>query len=254
MTVSQNIVFYGVIAGLSTCAGIGLLLWKEKWAREHTHWLNSFAAGVILAAVFLHLMPEALETNHENALLFALLGFILFYLLENILIIHSSAELEHLGHEHHAAHYARSLVAGTGLFVHSLIDGIIIGIGFEVSPEVGMIATIGIILHEFPEGIAIQSVLFDSGMKRRNALLYSLAVAFATPVGAVLSLAFLGSLSASTVGLMLAVGAGTFLYVAASDLIPAAHGHAGKFSAVLFCVGVGFLWLTAQILEQGHAH
>ena len=254
MTISQNVIFYGMIAGLSTCAGIGLLLWKEQWAREHTHWLNSFAAGVILAAVFLHLMPEALETNEEKALLFALLGFVVFYLLENVLIMHSSAELEHMGHDGHAHLYARSRVAGTGLFIHSLIDGVIIGIGFEVSREVGLIATIGIILHEFPEGIAIQSVLYDSGMKRRNALIYSLAVALATPVGAVASLAFLGSLSVSTVGLLLAVGAGTFLYVAASDLIPAAHTHGGKFSAALFLVGVGFLWVTAMALEHGHAH
>lgn len=254
MSATTSIIVFGNIAGLATCLGIGLLIWKEKWAREHTYWLNSFAAGVILAAVFLHILPEALAANQAKALLYLLGGFIIFYLLENVLIMHSSAELEHSGHNKHAAFYARSRVAGTGLFIHSLIDGIIIGVGFEVSREVGLVATIGIIMHEFPEGIAIQSVLYDSGMKRRHALIYSLAVAFATPVGAMGSLAFLGYLSLETVGLLLAVGAGTFLYVAASDLIPAAHAHGGKSSAALFLAGVGFLWVTALLLEHGHAH
>ena len=251
MTIPQSIVVYGIIAGLSTCVGIGLLVWKEAWARAHTPWLNSFAAGVVLAAVFWHLLPEAVAAaNLKRAMTFVVAGFTIFYLLENVLIMHSSAELGHPGCDQHKQMYARSRVAGMGLFVHSLIDGIIIGVGFEVSTEVGLIATLGIIMHELPEGIAIQSVLYDSGMKPRHALLYSLAVAFATPVGAVAFLPFLGKMAPATGGALLAVGAGTFLYVAASDLIPAAHSRGGKFNALLFLGGVAFLQLTAFLLEH----
>jgi len=255
LTIPQSIVVYGIIAGLSTCVGIGVLIWKEQWARAHTPWLNSFAAGVVLAVVFWHLLPEAVEaTDLKRAMTFVVAGFIIFYLLENVMIMHGSAELGHPDCDQHPQMYARSRVAGMGLFVHSLIDGIIIGVGFDISTEIGLIATLGIIMHEFPEGIAIQSVLYDSGMKRRNALLYSLAVAFATPVGAVAFLPFLGSMSPATVGALLAVGAGTFLYVAASDLIPAAHSRGGKFNALLFLGGVAFLRVTALMLEHGRVH
>jgi len=255
LSITQSIVVYGIIAGLSTCVGIGVLIWKEQWARAHTPWLNSFAAGVVLAAVFWHLLPEAVEvTDLKRAMTFVVAGFIIFYLLENVLIMHSSTELGHNGCDEHRQMYARSRVAGIGLFVHSLIDGIIIGVGFGVGTEVGLIATLGIIMHEFPEGIAIQSVLYNAGMKRRNALIYSLAVALATPVGAIAFLPFVDSLAPATVGALLAVGAGTFFYVAASDMIPAAHSHGGKFNALLFLGGVAFLWVTARILEHGHVH
>ena len=76
----------------------------------------------------------------------------------------------------------------------------------------------------------------------------------ATTLFGVLGFYAIGSSLDNAVAYALPLAGGVTLYVAASDLIPAAHGHAGKFSAVLFCVGVGFLWLTAQILEQGHAH
>ena len=252
MTPTQSIIVYGILAGLCDAMGVGLLVWKEKWAKEHTHLLNAFAAGVIVAVVFMHLLPEALNVNRDRAILFMLGGFMLFYLLENVLIVRSETPGRTGQGNSDAKLYARARVAGLGLFLHSMIDGVIIGVGFEVSNELGLIATIAIIMHEFPQGIAIRSVLFEAGLTSRNGLIYSLAVAAATPVGAILSLAFLGRMSPGTVGLLLAMGSGTFLYVGGSDLIPAAHARGGRLSVVFFLLGVAFLWVTARLLTHGH--
>ena len=291
MSATASAIIYGCVAGAATCIGIGLLLWKEDWARRANSVLNAFAAGVIMATVFLHLLPEAhhlatgehelgqthvdeLHTDRvdepgpppldldreghaggQGYLWYALGGFTLFFLLENLLIIHGGPEtVVHDSHKSgaHAHHHVspRAMVATLGIGAHSLIDGLIIGVGFHVSPEVGLITTLSVVLHEFPEGIATLSVLYSSDAPRRTATIYAFAVALATPVGAVASVFVFGSIAAPVVGAMLAAGAGTFLYVAASDLIPAAHAQGSRLNFVAFLGGLAFLVLSAALFTH----
>jgi len=244
MGIEFNIIFYSSIAGLSTVLGIIMVILKQRWVLEHSHYVNSFAAGLILGIAFFHLFPESLELS-ENALLFIFLGFLLFYLLENVMVIHSGSEI-HFKEKNNPQH-TKGMVMFSGLFFHSLLDGIIIGVGFEIDPKVGLLTSLGVILHELPEGVTTFSLLINS-IKEKTAVKLSVAVAIATPLGALISLTFIGGLSEGMVGLLLAMAGGSFLYIGASDLIPETHEKKGFVNAGFLLLGVLCLYSLSKTI------
>jgi len=244
MGIEFNIIFYSSIAGLSTVLGIIMVILKQRWVLEHSHYVNSFAAGLILGIAFFHLFPESLELS-ENALLFIFLGFLLFYLLENIMVLHSGSEI-HFKEKNNPQH-TKGMVMFSGLFFHSLLDGIIIGVGFEIDPKVGLLTSLGVILHELPEGVTTFSLLINS-IKEKTAVKLSVAVAIATPLGALISLTFIGGLSEGMVGLLLAMAGGSFLYIGASDLIPETHEKKGFVNAGFLLLGVLCLYSLSKTI------
>ena len=244
MGVESSIIFYSAIAGLSTILGIALVIMGEEWVIRYSHYVNSFAAGLILGVAFFHLFPESLE-HSENALLFIFLGFLVFYLLENVMVLHSGSEI-HFSEKNNPRH-VKGMVMSSGLFFHSLIDGVVIGVGFEIDPKLGLLTSLGIISHELPEGVTSFSLLVTS-VPRKTAMKMAIAVALATPLGAILSLAFIGGLSESTVGLLLAMAGGSFLYIGASDLIPETHEKGGVANAGFLLLGILFLFFLSKMI------
>ena len=242
MGIEFSIIFYSAIAGLSTIVGIIMVIRNEKWVLQHSHYVNSFAAGLILGIAFFHLFPESLELS-ENALLFIFVGFLFFYLLENVMVLHSGSEI-HFTEKSNPQH-TKGMVMFSGLFFHSLLDGIIIGVGFEVDPKVGVLTSLGVILHELPEGATTFSLLINT-IKEKTALKLSIAVALATPLGALVSLTFVSGLSESMIGVLLALAGGSFLYIGASDLIPETHEEKGFVNAVFLLLGVIFLYSLSK--------
>ena len=240
-----NIILYSAIAGLSTLLGIALVIINEERVVRYSHYVNSFAAGLILGVAFFHLFPESLELS-ENALLYIFLGFLVFYLLENLMVLHSGSEIHFKGKRN--PQHTKGMVMFSGLFFHSLIDGVIIGVGFEIDPRVGLLTSLGIILHEVPEGVTSFSLLIAS-IARKTALKMSVAVALATPLGALVSLAFIRGLSESTVGLLLAMAGGSFLYIGASDLIPETHEEKGVANAAFLLFGILFLFSLSKMIK-----
>ena len=245
MGVAFNIMLYSAIAGLSTLLGIALVIINEERVVRYSHYVNSFAAGLILGVAFFHLFPESLELS-ENALLYIFLGFLIFYLLENLMVLHSGSEIHFKGKRN--PQHTKGMVMFSGLFFHSLIDGVIIGVGFEIDPRVGLLTSLGIILHEVPEGVTSFSLLIAS-IARKTALKMSVAVALATPLGALVSLAFIRGLSESTVGLLLAMAGGSFLYIGASDLIPETHEEKGVANAAFLLFGILFLFSLSKMIR-----
>jgi zinc and cadmium transporter len=245
MGVAFNIILYSAIAGLSTLLGIALVIINEERVVRYSHYVNSFAAGLILGVAFFHLFPESLELS-ENALLYIFVGFLVFYLLENLMVLHSGSEI-HFKEKRNPQH-TKGMVMFSGLFFHSLLDGIIIGVGFEIDPKVGLLTSLGIIMHEVPEGVTSFSLLIAS-IARKTALKMSVAVALATPLGALISLAFIGGLSESTVGLLLAMAGGSFLYIGASDLIPETHEEKGVANAGFLLFGILVLFSLSKMIK-----
>ncbi|MFW9855705.1 MAG: ZIP family metal transporter [Candidatus Thorarchaeota archaeon] len=248
------VLFYGTVAGLATLGGIFLMNKNRDFAVKNTAYLNSFAAGLIVALVFFHLMPEAAElTEYAFGGIFA--GFLIFFVLENVIILHSGSEIHFHQHEvaddHPHAHTSSKrlgLMAFSGLGFHSLIDGIILGVGFELSAEIGLLAALAVISHEVPEGITSFTLIYESMPNRAGSL--SVLVALATPVGAILSIIFLNEgLNTSVIGILLAIVAGTFLYVAASDLIPQTHAEHNFRNLGAFLTGALFVIAVSSILR-----
>ncbi len=241
-----NALLYSGFAGMATLAGIFVVRWKQEFAIKYSHYINSFAAGTLITIALAQLIPKSVELV-SNALLIVLASFIAFYILEAAVVFHSGSAI-HFCEKCPRGMHNKGPVIFSGLFLHSLIDGFIIAIGFEVSLELGLFAAAGVILHELPEGVTSFALMLRT-MLRRTALILSLAVALATPVGAAIALGPLNGLSESGLGVMMAVAGGSFLYVAASDLIPETHERDVLQNVVFFLAGVGLLYFLITIFE-----
>lgn len=196
-----------------------------------------FAAGALLAAAMLDLLPEAIEITAEGAATrWVLFGIIMFFLLEHFL---------HWFHHHHE-HEGKTVGAVAPLIVigdsiHNLLDGIAIGAALLISVPTGIVAAIAVAAHEIPQEIGDFGLLIKTGMRRKTVILVNVASALMSTVGAVITF-WLGSNSALPLGELLAVTAGLFIYIAASDLIPTIHqtsrGKPTYVSAALLILGV----------------
>lgn len=225
-----NITIYGLLAGFATLLGLYLVMARESWVRKNSIYLISFSAGVLLAVVFSHILPEALELN-SNILIWVLISFIIFYILEHVLVMHSCHEGEH------CAVHPIDKIAIFGMTFHSLLDGIIIGVGFEVSNILGMIAALTVIFHKIPDGISMTSILLHSEYPKSKAIKYSYLVATATPVGAIGGYLLLQGVSSNLLGILLAIAGGSFLYLASADLVPEIHKKSQFGNIILFIIG-----------------
>jgi zinc and cadmium transporter len=251
----SDILIFGSLAAIATLVGMSLVLFRESWCRQNSGSLISFSAGVLLAVGFLHILPEALELT--GSAMFCLVAFVSFYFLEHHLVIH--AEHEQLQHSNVAVPNSHTdlcanpnplgIVAFLGMSLHSLIDGLIIGTGFEVGHETGLLSAIAIMAHKIPAGISIFSILLHYGFTRKRAQLFTCTVALGTPLGAILAAALFRNLPKQGLGILLALAAGSFVYIAASDLIPESHRAKGLKGSLSLCGGI-----LAAILAGMIAH
>lgn len=232
--------FYSCMAGLATIIGVLLIFYGEKWARKYSLSLIAFTAGVMLASAFLYLIPESLKLS-SRAIPAVLVGMLIFYLLQHIVMLHPC-------HDEKCRVHRLGMLSLVGFILHSLLDGAIITLGFEVSSDLGIITALAVLLHRLPDGITIAAILLYSVMKRKKVLLYSLIVAGAAPLGALLAYCFLRGISPGTIGMLLALSAGSFIYIAASDLIPETHKEESKLHPLMLMAGVLLLFLAGRLL------
>ena len=241
----SQVIFYGCLAGGATFLGMYLVLFRESWCRRNSAHLVSYSAGVLLAVGFIHILPEAQEKT-EHAALFLLLSFVAFYFLEHHLFFHAGhEEMFHTSLEVPDSHdsccpdpHPLGTVAFFGMILHSLIDGVVIGTGVKAGDGMGLFSTVGVMAHEIPEGIAMLSILLHYGYLRRRAVLFTAAVALATPAGALLTFGLAGDLGEYALGAMMALATGSFVYIGASDLIPESHRARGMAGSLSLCAGI----------------
>lgn len=190
--------------------------------------LVSLAAGVLLGGAVVHLLPEAIDVMGNTLLVSALflLGFLGFFLLEGSLWQHH----HHFGSEpkvpqgHHGRHHPVVTMNLIGDGIHNFIDGMLIAAAFATDPQLGLVTTVAVVAHEVPQEIGDFGVLVFGGMSTRNALFFNFLSATTAILGAVLVLSLGGRFPALAAGL-LPITAGSFLYIAAADLIPELHRH-----------------------------
>lgn len=243
------ILFYSLLAGFATIAGLLIVLWQEKWARKNSIYLISLAAGVLITTALLNLLPESLkllplQDNIWLSPFFSLIiGFGLFYVIEQLIVIHTCVE-------ENCETHTFGIVAALGIGFHSLIDGIVIGVGFELDYRIGLISSLAVIVHELPEGIFTLGFLLHANMSLKKAVIYTTAVALATPLGAILTYVFIKDVPQTLLGYILAIAAGSFLYIGASDLIPQTHKVSRKASALLVVLGALFVILITNYIPH----
>ncbi len=227
----------------------GFLLLRKKLSVSRVQRVAiPFAAGALLAAAFIDLLPEAVEeAGATKASLLVLAGFVAFFVLERSLgwFHHHHAHPDAQPHEHKQKTTRSLIVVGDTL--HNLIDGLVIGAAFLVDPATGLITTLAIAAHEIPQEIGDFGVLLSLGMRRRNVLLVNIASALATVIAAVAVYGLGGSVEGLE-PVLLAVTAGMFIYIAASDLIPTIHNETSSrianLQTLIFLFGIGLVSIT----------
>jgi zinc and cadmium transporter len=184
--------------------------------------LLSFAAGVLLATTFLELLPEATRLPRAPGNLFlATLGAMIgFFLLERLL--HGFHVHEDELREQHVSTSPYLILIGDGL--HNFIDGVAIAASFAASPELGVITTLAVTVHEVPQELADFGILVAGGMTPRLALLVNFLSGLTAVLGAFVFFAA-GAAVEPYLAWFMAATAGMFIYIASSDLIPQLHLH-----------------------------
>lgn len=236
-------ILYAAIAGSATIFGLLLVLYAKKWVKKYSFSIVSLAAGVLLGTAFFHLLPESGKLISEDVFLWVLAGFVLFFVIEALVGFHACKEEEDFDHCH-----VLGPVASLGILFHSLLDGIAIAIGFEIDPTLGLVTALAVMIHELPEGIFTLSILLHSKMKLKRAVLWTFLVALATPIGAILTLVFAPNLTEQTLGILLAIAGGSFLYIAASDLIPEAHKARSIPTGALMLFGLLLMFFLSSVV------
>ncbi len=233
----------GVTAFFFTMAG-GVLALQ---LRDRLHLILGFSAGAVLAVAFFDLMPEALElggTTYSATHMLAVmaLGFLAYLLLDRLFMLHNHA------HEEHESKASQRHVRAGSLSVHSLLDGVGLGLAFAVSPTVGLIVALAVLTHDFSDGINTVSVVVRHGGTRKAALRWLAIDALAPLIGVALTLFF--TISPERLGLLLALFSGFFLYIGASDLVPESHHeHPTFWTTFMTLVGAAVLFAAIQIAK-----
>ena len=239
------ILLYSIVAGLMTLLVAQFVILNRKISDKTMIYLVSFSAGVLFSLAFLHLLPEAIYLNPSYALYAVVGAFVTFYLLEQQIMMHSCSEGKC---SHHHIDRGRGLVGLWGIMLHSLVDGALIGIGFEVSITLGMVTALAILVHKIPDGLSVSAIMMHSGFSRNKALKGAALVAAATPAGAILAYFLLQGVSDEMVGLALGFSAGTFLYISASDLIPETHKNVNWLNGVFVILGIMVIIFARYLL------
>lgn len=244
MTILLMILAIVIGSGISLLGG-ALLLRFKKQRRRALLLTMPFGAGALLAAAYFDLLPESFELGKPRTmLLYALAGFIFFFVLERC------ASWFHHHHEHgeHAHNARQRWLIIFGDMAHNAIDGLAIGAAFLVNVPTGIVTTLAVSAHEIPKELGTFALLLSKGWKDKTVILANLATAVATVVAA-LAVYAIGDTLDSLVGPMLGLTAGFFIYVAASDIIPDIHEQPQKVGTVQAAMLVVGLVLVGWVIE-----
>ena len=224
-------------ACLSTLLG-GLLALR---LRDKLHLILGFSAGAVIGVAFFDLLPEAVNFGtkiHSPAtiLSWTALGFLFYLVLDRILLFHGEAA-------------PRGRFAAAVLCLHSLLDGIAIGLAFQASREVGIVVAIAVLSHDFSDGINTMNMVLKNQGSRAAGFRWLLLDAAAPAIGVASTRFF--TLPGSAFGTVLALFAGFFLYIGASDLIPESyHAHPKFLTTAMTLAGAAVLYLAIALI--GH--
>ena len=243
------------LISLIAFVGVLTLFLKEKLLNKILLVLVSLSAGALIGGAFLHLLPEAiLKVGADadailNIFLYLLLGFCIFFILEQFI----------RWHHHHGCHgeecnikpFSYLILISDG--VHNFIDGLIIAGSFVINPSVGIVTTLAVALHEIPQELGDFGVLVYGGFDKTKALFLNFISALTAILGGIAGY-FLSAWIEGSAVYLLPFAAGNFIYIAASDLIPEIkHLENLKKSLlhfVVFLCGIGLMLLIKIIFTD----
>jgi zinc transporter ZupT len=244
------------LTAIATALG-GLLALKS---RDRLHLVLGLSAGLLLGLVAFELLPEAFSHDAGEFLnvpitAVALIGgFMALHLFEKFSGGHEPAESEYGSEHRHAGNVAGTLGA-LAMAGHVLIDGIALGVAFQVSNELGIAVFVAVLVHAFSDGLNTVSLLIKSGNWTKRAILLLAVDAVARVGGAAIGSSI--ALNDDYIAIYLALFAGVLIYLATSHILPEAHSrHSSRWTLATTIAGVLVMWgLVSQIHSSDlHAH
>ena len=201
---------------VSTLAGGALAL---RLHRE-LHTAIALSGGIVVAVALFDLIPEAFEAvgDEHRVMMFVGLGFVIFFIAERYLVLHHRDEPEEA-----RSHGQVGAMGASALAFHTFTDGLGIGLAFGLDTGTGLLVLIAVISHDFADGLNAVTFILRQGGTRRLAFRWLTLVAVAPLFGAAVGAAI--DVSVETLGYLLALYAGVFIYIGATDLLPEAHSH-----------------------------
>jgi ZIP family zinc transporter len=228
----------------------GLFALRNK---DRLHRILGYAAGVILGLVAFDLLPEIFELVEHTGIdatwpMVALVaGFLIFHIVEKSILIHHAQEGEYANHHHPQVGVASALA----LIGHSFLDGVAIGLAFQVDNTIGVAVAIAVIAHDFTDGINTASLLLVNKNNRRRVIGFLLLDGIAPILGALSTLLF--QVSDDVLVIYLGFFAGFLLYIGASEVLPEAHSkHSSYGTIALTVLGAAVMFLITRLIIHEH--
>ena len=230
---------------ISTMSG-GIFAIKNK---QRLHYILGFTAGIILGVIAFDILPETFriaQTYHIDTtkpMVALVCGFLLFHILEKSVLMHHAHETEYGKHRHPQV----GILSAMALSGHSLLDGIGIGLGFQVNAAVGVAVAIAVIGHDFADGLNTVTLMLNNKNSSRKSFVLLLVDALAPVVG--VASTFFFHLSEANLVLYLGFFAGFLLYIGASDILPQAHEkHSSRITIGLTIAGAIFMFAVTRFV------
>ena len=239
----EKAIFYPFLMFVFSITMIGGWIPTIKlWSQETFRLVISFCAGILLGAVFFHVLPEISTVLGRQLGYSVMFGFLLIFVLEKFIMVHPCEEGE-------CDYHKIGIAAYIGIGFHSILDGIAIGAGTMMN--LSFIIILAVTIHKFPAALALSSLLVKGKEYTKKKILLSMFIfALATPVGALVSVFIFQGLDDYVVATALGISAGTFLFISIGDLLPTVYEeHAkGYKNLVSLCLGTLVMILSHAIV------
>ncbi len=205
----------------------------------------ALTGGVVVAVALFHVLPEAIEAvgdPHRVGLLVGA-GFVFFFLAERAVVLHHRDEPEQA-----KAHGQVGALGAAGLSVHSFIDGLGIGLAFGLDTTTGLLVFVAVVSHDFADGLNTVGFVMRQSGDRRRAIRWLIVDSAEPLLGAIVGAGL--SIGEEQLGALLAVYAGFFLFMGATDLLPHAHQHPSGKRVLLTVAGFGAILLASLVANH----
>jgi zinc transporter ZupT len=217
--------------------------------KDKLHLILGFTAGVLISVVAFDILPEMFELVEQTGIdimkpMIALIaGFLIFHIAEKVLLIHHVHEDQYGDHKHPTV----GVFSALALSGHSFLDGVGIGLGFQVSTGVGIAVALAVLAHDFSDGLNTVSLMLSHKNSEKSALRFLYIDALAPVLGGLSTLLF--TLSSDVLVIYLGFFAGFLLYIGASDILPEAHSkHSSMKTISMTLLGVIFMFVITKLI------
>ena len=220
--------FFGTIG--TTIGGIiGIV--SKKNSNRFLSFILSCASGLMLAVICFDLIPDSIEISSIYiTILGIILGIIIMMMCDNL--VQKKFNSKVVENDRNAGLLKTGIIVSIGLALHNIPEGLAIGSGFDASLALGYSLAIAICLHDIPEGISMAIPMKNGGMKPWKVMMYVILSGIATGLGALIG-AFIGNISEQVIAVCLAFAAGAMLYIVSGELIPESNKlYQGRISAI----------------------